>query len=263
MDVEKKINTEILAEQFIPDHVFVYLAAGRINCYDGIKDKTFIAGEYFLARKNRLAKYSIENGAVNFEPVIVCFDEAFLKRFQVKHKIKISNSNLSDTFIEINKNKLIPNFIVSLQPYYDKIKKIEQAFEAVKNEELLIVLLKSQPELADVLFNFGIPEKADLEEFMNRNFKFNVSVQRFSFLTGRSLSSFKREFKLIFNDTPNHWLIKKRLEEAYFLMSMKNNKPSDIYLDLGFEDLSHFSYAFKKLFGQTPTELREIKKTAT
>jgi len=33
-----------------------------------------------------------------------------------------------------------------------------------------------------------------------------------------------------------------------------------IYLDLGFEALSHFSFAFKKLFGLTPSELTEIKK---
>ena len=90
---------------------------------------------------------------------------------------------------------------------------------------------------------------------MNRNFKFNVSTERFAFMTGRSLSAFKRDFKTTFNDTPNHWLVKKRLQEAHFLIEKKNQKPSEIYLELGFETLSHFSFAFKKYFGLTPTEL--------
>ncbi|WP_456151986.1 helix-turn-helix domain-containing protein [Arcicella aquatica] len=52
-------------------------------------------------------------------------------------------------------------------------------------------------------------------------------------------------------------------EEAYFLIEKKNKKPSDIYLELGFEDLSHFSFAFKKLFGKAPTELYERTASIT
>ncbi|GGC41989.1 hypothetical protein GCM10011386_37660 [Parapedobacter defluvii] len=55
-------------------------------------------------------------------------------------------------------------------------------------------------------------------------------------------------------------LIQKRLQEAYFLIEKKNKKPADIYLELRFETLSHFSYAFKKKFGQTPTELAAREK---
>lgn len=49
---------------------------------------------------------------------------------------------------------------------------------------------------------------------MQKNYKFNVSIERFAYLTGRSLSSFKKEFKEIFNDIPSHWLVKRRLEKA-------------------------------------------------
>ncbi|WP_310588036.1 helix-turn-helix domain-containing protein [Runella sp. SP2] len=36
-------------------------------------------------------------------------------------------------------------------------------------------------------------------------------------------------------------------------MEKSNKKPSEIYLDLGFEDLSHFSFAFEKQFGVAPS----------
>ena len=108
-----------------------------------------------------------------------------------------------------------------------------------------------------------MPQKVDLEEFMNRNYKFNVSVDRFAYLTGRSLSAFKRDFKQIFNDTPNRWLIRRRLQEAYFLIEKASKRPTEIYLDLGFETLSHFSFTFKKQYGHTPTKLAESHRNVS
>lgn len=222
MNIAKLPEAEILAEQFIPDHVFVYVAKGTIRCYDGNKNYIFKSGEYFLARKNRLAKYGIEAATDEFEPIVFCFDEPFLKKFQERHKATFTYFKSAETFVKTVTTGLIPNFIRSLQPYYDSSGKIDRAFEDVKYEEFLIILLKNQPELAGIFFDFGIPEKINLEEFMNLNFCFNVKVDRFAFLTGRSLSAFKRDFKTIFNDTPNHWLIQKRLQEAYFLRPCKN-----------------------------------------
>jgi len=251
---------EISSEQFIPEHVFLYVTKGAVRCYDGNKSYTFKSGEYFLARKNRLARYHSEKGDAEFEKIVFCFEEEFIKYFQEKYKLETTKFISTDTFVKINLTELIPEFIRSLKPYSDSLGKIDQAFEDVKYEELLIILLKNQPEFAGIFFDYGIPQKINLEEFMNRNYKFNVSIQRFAYLTGRSLSAFKRDFKTTFNETPDHWLVQKRLQEAYFLIDKKNKKPSEIYLDLGFEDLSHFSFTFKKLFGLTPTQLTGQKK---
>ncbi|WP_414017889.1 hypothetical protein [Chitinophaga sancti] len=37
----------------------------------------------------------------------------------------------------------------------------------------------------------------------------------------------------------------------------KKQRPSEVYLAVEFENLSHFSFAFKKQYGLTPTELSE------
>ncbi len=94
---------------------------------------------------------------------------------------------------------------------------------------------------------------------MNKNYKFNVSIARFAYLTGRSLSAFKRDFKELFDDSPSHWLVQRRLEEAHFLLEKKKTKPSDVYHEVRFEDLSHFSFAFKKRCGYSPAELQREK----
>ncbi|WP_316834331.1 helix-turn-helix domain-containing protein [Pedobacter nutrimenti] len=49
---------------------------------------------------------------------------------------------------------------------------------------------------------------------------------------------------------PRHWLQERRLTEALHLIESKKMKPSTIYLDLGFEGLSHFSHSFKRKFGR-------------
>jgi AraC family transcriptional regulator, exoenzyme S synthesis regulatory protein ExsA len=259
MKVVNMNENDISQEHFISEHYFVYVVKGIMNLYDGNEYQSLKLGEGCIARKNRLGRFNKIKVNNELEKLIIALDEKFLRMFQEKHKKVTTKFNLADTFIKLKPNKLMPEFIHSLKQYYDH-GIINEPFADLKREELLIILLQNQPELAGVLFDYGIPEKINLEEFMNRNFKFNVSMQRFAYLTGRSLSAFKRDFKIIFNETPGRWLVQKRLEEAYFLLDKKDKKPSDFYLDLGFEALSHFSFAFKKLFRLTPTELIEQKK---
>lgn len=254
------IGPEISPEQFIPEHFFLYLVKGTIHGYDGSKDYTLQAGECCLARKNRLARYNKQKENNEFEKVVIVFDEIFLKKFQERHKTIAAMFKPAEAFVRLQRNGLISDFIRSLTPYYDQSGKINKAFADLKREELLIILLQLQPELAGIFFDYGIPEKINIEAFMNRHYKFNVGIERFAYLTGRSLSAFKRDFKSTFHDTPGRWLVQKRLQEAHFLIDKKNKKPSDVYLELGFEDLSHFSFAFKKLFGHAPTELAAQKK---
>lgn len=255
MKAVKPEHTEISPEQFIAEHFVVYVAKGIMNLFDGSEHLALKSGECCIARKNRLGRFNKIKENDELEKAFIALDEKFLKTFQEKHKKNATKFKPTDTFVKIKTNELLPHFFHSLKPYYNH-GKINEEFADVKREELLIVLLQKQPELAGIFFDYGIPEKINIEEFMNRNYKFNVSIERFAYMTGRSLSAFKRDFKTTFNATPNHWLVQKRLEEAYFLIDKKNKKPSDIYLDLGFEDLSHFSFAFKKQFGTSPNQYK-------
>lgn len=249
------IGPVISPEQFVAEHFFLFLIKGTMNGYDGNKHYALKSGECCIVRKNRLARYNKLKENDQFEKIVFIFDKAFLNNFQKKHTILFENFRSKDAFIKIKKDQLIASFLLSLQPYYNNSGEISPAFSDIKREELLLVLLQLQPELSDVLFDFGIPGRMDLEKFMHQNYKFNVGIERFAFLTGRSLSAFKRDFKTIFSETPSRWLIKRRLQEARFLIEEKKQKPADIYVDLGFEDLSHFYFVFKKEFGTSPGEI--------
>ena len=233
----------------------MYLLKGSMKAYDGNKHYEMQPGDYCLARKNHLVRYTKfkDNGA--FEKIIITLDEPFLVQFLDRHSYEFHTSKNQDAFLFIPENKLVKNFIQSLEPYYIGNLHLDETFANIKREELLLILLKSEPDLAGILFNFGIPHKLDLEIYMNRNFRFNVPLERFAYLTGRSLSSFKRDFQKTFGSSPGQWLRKKRLDEAYFQIYRQHQRPSDVYLEVGFEDLSHFSFAFKKEFGKNPSEL--------
>jgi AraC-like DNA-binding protein len=41
---------------------------------------------------------------------------------------------------------------------------------------------------------------------------------------------------------------------------VQKRKAADIYLEVGFENLSHFSYAFKKQFGYSPSMVTSHEK---
>lgn len=249
------LGPQISPEQFIKEHFFVYLEKGKMDGYDGSKRYVINSGQSCIVRKNHLARYHKTRQDGEFEKVVIIFDEIFLKKFQQKYQTKIGEPAVNGAFFMLGPSKMVSHFLQSLSMYYNENGKIDAEFTDLKREELLLILLKEQPELASVLFEFGMPEKIDLKSFIQKNYRFNVKIERLAYLTGRSLSAFKRDFKTIFKDTPMRWLIQKRLEEAHFLLENKKMKPSDVYLDLGFEDFSHFSFTFKKKFGYTPREL--------
>ena len=178
-----------------------------------------------------------------------------MKNFQERHRIQATKSADKGAFMRIPDHPLIHPFILSLKPYYESSGRIREPYATIKREELLLILLESQPSLTSILFDYGIPQKIDLEKFMNGHYKFNVSIERLAYMTGRSLSAFKRDFEKIFHISPGNWLLQKRLQEAHYLIKEKGSKPSDVYLEVGFEDLSHFSFAFKNAYGVAPSKI--------
>ena len=125
----------------------------------------------------------------------------------------------------------------------------------MKVDEAIELVLHLRPDLKSFLFDFSDPYKTDLEEFMVKNFHYNAPIELFAKLSGRSLSNFKRDFTVTFKTSPAKWLKNKRLSEAYYRIQQKSKKPADIYLDLGFENLSHFYSAFRQKYGHTPSQI--------
>lgn len=242
-------------EHFLPYHCFSYVMSGTLILSDQTGTKTFGRGEFLFGAGNRLVKIKKTPEPDNlFKAVAVVMDEKFLQNFCKDYQVAERTIRKEKTAFSLEPTILLKNYFDSLFPYFDI--KLPESLVSLKRNEAVMLLINDYPELADILFNFSIPGKINLEEFMSQNFRYNTEIKRFAYLTGRSLATFKRDFQKIFNTTPNRWLQQRRLEEAYFLIKEKGQKPSDVYLEVGFETLSHFSDSFKKRFGLTPSMLK-------
>lgn len=96
----------------------------------------------------------------------------------------------------------------------------------------------------------------DLATVMSENFLYNLKVEEFAKLCGRSLSAFKRDFKNTFNTTPSKWIKSKRLEYARALLIESNLNINQICYDCGYINSSHFIKSFKEKYNIPPHKYR-------
>lgn len=246
-------------ENFVPQHTLSLQLSGNFSLSDGNHTYLTSGGDFNLIRKNQLVKfvkYPPENGV--FESLNIYLSEENLRKFAKEYKVELQNFPEVKPIVPIKMNDLIRSFFNSLQIIMDSGSFDNKFLVDLKIKEILLIIVQSQPQLKNILFDFSEPHKIDLESFMIKNYQYNVNLERFAYLTGRSLATFKRDFEKIFHTSPHKWILQKRLDEAHFLIKEKDKSASDIYLDLGFEDLSHFSNTFKKHFGYSPTQIPQV-----
>ncbi|WP_374950039.1 helix-turn-helix domain-containing protein [Mucilaginibacter sp.] len=243
-------------ENFIKDHLFSYQYSGSLIINDGKTIKTFQPGEFRLSIRNKLAKFTKQvPSAGEYHSVSVVFGQALLREFALEYSYKAHRRHVHDSVILLQQYKHYQDYFTSLTPFLQSDATLDDSIINLKIKEALLTLLKLQPDLEDILFDFSEPAKIDIADYMEQNFRFNLSMQRFAYMTGRSVSSFKRDFKQVFGISPGRWLLSRRLKEAYNLIKHHGYTPSNVYIMLGFEDISHFSRSFKSKFGTSPSRL--------
>ena len=251
--VDKKQRSN---ESFVPEHAFGYIISGESHQKTNEGTRVFKAGTVGLVRRNQLIKSEKVPGPDGeFKSINLFFDQAFLRRYSAEHKLTPAKSYTGSPVCLLPPDPFIKGYFDSLLPYFDHPEQASDAMAALKTREAVELLLRLDPSFYDFLFDFSEPYKIDLEAYMNKHYMFNVPAAQFAKLTGRSLASFKRDFEKVFGTSPGQWLQQKRLAEAYYLIREKGQKPSEVYLDVGFENLSHFSYSFKKAFGVVPSRV--------
>lgn len=238
-------------------HTLILQVSGQFILETSGQNISMTGGELLLIGKNQLGtltKTPLPGG--NYETIVISLQEDLLRRIVLEEKLEADRKYTGLPNILIPSNEFLRGYFQSIVPYARSSgAAMTDEMGILKVKEAIKLLLFTLPELHNFLFDFSQPSKIDLEKFMLSNFHFNVPVEKFAQLTGRSLAAFKRDFMKTFGTPPRHWLQDKRLTEAKHLIETKHQKPSAIYLDLGFESLSHFSYSFKKKYGMAPTAL--------
>jgi AraC-like DNA-binding protein len=248
---------EIFRDVYFAANSLYYVESGSavLSSDNGsIKVRT---GEIALIRQHSkldIQKFKDKNGK-DFKSVIFYLFPDFITEYLRKAK-QTKDQSRPQVFniIHLGKHPQLKKFCESLLPLFESrqpdpsvIK--EKTFTAVTH------LSRHNKNLLQFLRDNSNPVKIDLYEFMIHIAENNYSVGELADLTGRSLSAFKRDFFDVFETTPHQWLLRKKMDLAEQLLSDKKMKPSDIYFMLGFNELSHFSAAFKKIKGIAPSQV--------
>lgn len=234
-------------------HMLIWFISGETKIVQADATYLFKKGDIFLIPRNQLA--TIINYPKDGQPhktVVMHLTTTRLRDFYAKLDIK--PKTISQKIYTFHHHPLLESCLASLIPYFD-MQELPGDIASLKITEAISILRTLDKEVDHVLANFEEPGKIDLAAYMEKNFMFNLPLEKFGYLTGRSLTTFKRDFSKLFHTTPQRWLTQKRLELAHYQFVEKKKKAIDVCYEVGFENLSHFSYAFKKQFGYTPTDL--------
>lgn len=241
---------------YFPANCLIYIERGRLELNVNGQKMEAQSGEFLLVRKYTdgfFRKFGEGNPPVFREYIFGMHDsfiQEVIKQFPVPKANNLSNAQI----ISLESHPALLGFIGSIKAFLTGRMVFDHALIRLKTQEALMALSLHKPELIHIFQQFSLPARADLQFFMQHNFTQNLPLEEFAVLSGRSLSTFNREFRRIFQISPRKWLQKMRLEKARELLVEASRRPVDIYLELGFEDLAHFSRSFKKAFGYPPSE---------
>ncbi len=162
------------------------------------------------------------------------------------------------TALRVENDVALAALFQSMRAYLAAKEKPAEPLVRLKLKELVAIILTSgnNSGLAAYFRRTGAADAPPLAEIMQANFRYNLSLDEFAKLCHRSLSSFKREFQRHFQEPPGKWLLHRRLEHSAKLLQAAPMNVTEVALDSGFEDVSHFSRVFKERFGVPPTAWR-------
>jgi len=248
---EKHYSRELMLDQ----HALVYIFAGTLELAYAAEVHRFGRGTTLLIPRNQLGRMAkLPENDEPFRSVSILFPEELVRKFYGARPDNPAQGKWKG-LLALEPHPLLQSLFASLVPYFDLRDELPQPLADIKIAECLTVLDNCDPAVRRLLSSFEEPGKVDLAGFMEQHFLYNIPLEKFGYLTGRSLTTFKKDFQKVFNTTPGRWLIQKRLHFAHYQIAVKKRKPAEIFMEAGFENLSHFSFAFKKEFGYNPSTI--------
>lgn len=252
----------------MPDEAcFLYMLEGQIN-YKTKNQSVSIpkndavllkCGNYFSQIKNNSSVKFHQIIIVHFHPIVLksIYETDLPKIFQtpktVNHKIDLSI---------IDNDFLIQKYIEGLLFYFDNPTLVNDDMLVLKFKEIILLLCQtdSASTIQQILSQLFSPTSFTFKQIIESNVYSNLSIKEFALITNLSISSFKREFKKNYNDTPANYIRNRKLEKSAELLALSDERITDIAFDCGFNNLASFSHSFTEKYNCSPSKYRLNKK---
>lgn len=196
-----------------------------------------------------------------FEALIFFFDEAVIDEY-----IKIAKwEDYQPTcmpFMVMKRTQSIDTYIDTLITLYGDMSGRHHSITRSKLLELLhlISLTEQGRDFGHAIFCMRNKPKQSIMELMNSNFDKPLGIAEYAYLSGRSVSSFHRDFKRLYNQSPKKWLIARRIEKAIHLIDQNEWSITSLAMEVGYKNVSHFIKAFRQKVGISPKQYHLKKR---
>ncbi len=255
-----KFKTPMDMEGAIQDFAcFFYMVKGNMLSYDSRGVNKIGEKEAIIKNcNNYVQRYTPSTNSEECEAIAVYLYPEVLKDIYKNEIPSFLNHNDIPQPKKLIDNKLIENYIKSLVIYFEDPQIIDEELQILKLKELMMILLKSQnhENIRKLLSEIFTPVNIGFKKAIDQNIFNQLSIEQLAFICNMSLSSFKREFKRIFEDTPARYIKNRRLEHAASLLLCSDLSITEIGYESGFQDPTTFSASFNEKFKLSPKNYR-------
>lgn len=251
---------ELFEDVYFAANTLYYVQSGMADLISDGKHMRVSLGETVLIKQHsklNIQKYKDLDGS-DFSSVILYLFPDFVSEYLKSIRARsAAGTEAFNDIISLGKQQQFQHFCNSLLPLFSNRVQQRRAIKE-KTFEAIALLSSHNADFNTFLLKNARPLKIDLYEFMIHNILSGYSLSQLSRLTGRSVAAFKRDFREVFGNAPHQWILGKKMDYAEQLLRSGQMKVSDIYFKLGFNEVSHFSAAFKKVKGISPSKFYGI-----
>ncbi|MFY0627164.1 MAG: helix-turn-helix transcriptional regulator [Reichenbachiella sp.] len=239
---------------------FFYMTEGTMRSYDARGLHMINAKEAIMKHcGNYVQKYIADKETSECEAIAVYLYPNLLREI---YKNEVPSFLKSEVEIPEPKqligNKLIEQYMNNLSVYFEAPDTLDEELGRLKLKELMMILLKSEnhKSIRKLLSEIFAPVNVKFKEAVEKNLFNHLNIEQLAYICNMSLSTFKREFKKVFDDSPARYIKNRRLEQAASLLLINEDSISNIAFESGFQDLSTFSAIFQEKYNTSPSKYR-------
>ena len=252
-----------LQREMREDACLAYIQEGKQEIFSPTQKIQAADKESILMKcGNYIANFRDISPTAQFKSVVFHLDpEAIKEAFGDKDLdfLRVDKSKIArDPALKMEQNELLDSFVSSMMPYFDNPQMAKDELLLLKLKELVYILsdFGNNPVVNQIIGTLYSPEEIAFDEIITANTYNNLSIPELAHLTSRSESTFKRDFKKWYNDSPAKFFKTKRLEKSADLLKNSDTPISEIAWECGFENPAHFSASFHDNYSQSPREYR-------
>lgn len=249
-------SKEISKQQIILNqNTFSFLIEGNKEVIFDNSDLSIDNRKFLIMKSGHCLMTEKLSETKNYRSILLFFTNETLSNFIQKFELNSIEPKEYKSVYSFEYDKFIKRFVDSLIDISKLSKTVQKKIIEVKFEEIMLYLIELHG--TDILYSLTSNNDNLTQNFIRTvesNQLTKLTLKELAFLCNMSVSTFKREFEKHYSESPIKWFQNKRLEHAYYLLNQKHKKSSEIYFEVGYENLSSFIQAYKSKYNKTPKQ---------